>query len=233
MDRQIISGYHFSNGARLRDGRPLPPIGEWLVHEGPIVPGSLGLQCSEHPFDALSDAFGSTLHRVELTGDLQPEGDPPSKWVGRRRRRVASIDATDMLRAYARWCAQQVVGLWDAPEAARQFLATGDPALRAAFYAAHATFAPATFAAATAFFAAFFAAYTATAAAAADAATFAAAAIFTAAAANAERSVRAAKARASIVAITLRRRPSHLVGGSPCGCRSPVNSTRCSVEPDA
>jgi hypothetical protein len=33
--------YHFTSD-KLRDGRPIPAIGEWLEHIGPIVPCQSG-----------------------------------------------------------------------------------------------------------------------------------------------------------------------------------------------
>ena len=122
-------GYHFT-GETLRDGRPIPPIGEWLVHEGEITPCRSGLHASEHPFDALTFAPGNLLHQVELDGDLQPHGDPINKYVGRRRKIMATIDAEPLLREFARWCALQVIDLWDAPPVVRQYLETGDESLR-------------------------------------------------------------------------------------------------------
>jgi hypothetical protein len=132
-------GYHFTADT-LRDGRPIPPIGEWLEHTGPIVPCKSGLHASEHPFDALQFAPGSMLHHVELEGDLVPHGDPVDKWVGRRRRRNATIDATDLLREFARWCALQVVDLWDGPPVVREYLETGDETKRETARAAASDF---------------------------------------------------------------------------------------------
>jgi len=128
-------GYHFTKDT-LRDGRPIPPVGEWLEYEGRIKPCSSGLHASEHPFDALMYAPGPKLHRVELDGNLQSHGDPVDKWVGRRRKILASIDATDMLCEFARWCALQVIDLWDAPYVVRKYLATGDESLMLAARAA-------------------------------------------------------------------------------------------------
>ena len=128
-------GYHFTT-TTLRDGRPIPPIGEWLVHDGPIAPCQSGLHASEHPADAMEYAPGPLLHRVELDGELVAHGSLDDKWVGRRRRILASIDATDLLREYARWCALQVIGLWDAPDVVREYLTTGNDDLRAAARAA-------------------------------------------------------------------------------------------------
>lgn len=123
--RKII-GYHFT-GDKLRDGRAIPGVGEWLVHEGPIEMCQSGLHASEHPFDALKYAPGTRLHRVELTGSLVGGGD---KWVGKKRRILASIDAEPVLREFACWCALQVVSLWNCPAVVKEFLETGDEKLR-------------------------------------------------------------------------------------------------------
>ena len=129
-------GYHFTGDA-LRDGRPIPPVGEWLVHAGSVVPCESGLHASEHTFDALQYAPGCLLHHVELEGDIVPHGDPVNKYVGRRRKILATIDATAMLQEFARWCAAQVLHLWDAPQVVRDYLTAGDETLRvAARYAA-------------------------------------------------------------------------------------------------
>ena len=136
-------GYHFTNNT-LRDGRPVPPIGEWLEHEGPITLCESGLHASEHPFDALFFAPGNWLHRVELDGDLQSHGEPVDKWAGRRRKILATINAELLLCEFARWCALQVIDLWDAPPVVRQYLETGDETLRNAARAAAAAAAAAT-----------------------------------------------------------------------------------------
>ena len=128
-------GYHFTS-ATLRDGRPIPPVGEWLEHDGPVVPCVSGLHASEHPFDALQYAPGPMLHQVELEGDLISHGEPVDKWCGRRRRIIASIDATDVLRAFARQCAMEVIDQWAAPPVVREYLETGNESLRAAAGAA-------------------------------------------------------------------------------------------------
>jgi hypothetical protein len=127
-----MKAYHFTDGNKLRDGRPLLAIGEWLDHTGPIVPCESGLHASEHPFDALQYAPGEMLHLVEIDGELVTHGDPPDKVVGRRRRIIASIDATDLLREFARWCALQVIHLWECPDVVRRYLETGDESIRAA-----------------------------------------------------------------------------------------------------
>ena len=129
-------GWHFTSTA-LRDGTPLPAINEWHVYEGrSIVRCVYGLHASEHPFDALRYAPGNLLHRVELVDDLLPHGDPVDKYVGRRRRIIASIDAEQLLFAFARWCALQVVDNWPAPQVVKDWLETGDPELQSAAWSA-------------------------------------------------------------------------------------------------
>ena len=120
-----MRGYHFTSDT-LRDGTPIPPIGEWLEHEGEIIPCKSGLHASEHPLDALKYAPGVRLHLVELDGDMMPHGDPVDKHVGRRRKILKSIDATELLREFARWCALQVIHLWDAPDVVKKYLETGN-----------------------------------------------------------------------------------------------------------
>ena len=56
--------YHFVD-EKLRDGRPIPADGEWLVHEGDAVLCESGLHASRDPFGALQYAPGATLCLVE------------------------------------------------------------------------------------------------------------------------------------------------------------------------
>jgi hypothetical protein len=120
-------------GAALRDGLPVPPDGEWLVHEGPVELCASGLHFSRHPFDAMRWAPGATLCLVEVEDIVEEMAD---KGVCRRRLIVRRIDATELLRGYTRWCALQVVHLWDAPDVVRQYLETGDESLRSAAWSA-------------------------------------------------------------------------------------------------
>jgi hypothetical protein len=128
-----VRAYHFNNGKTLRDGRPLPLIGEWLTHKGPLLPCESGLHASEHPFDALQYAPGPFLDLVDLDGEMVSHGNPVDKLCARRRRRVKTIDATDVLRQYARRVALDVLPLCpDAPAIVKQYLKTGDDSIRAA-----------------------------------------------------------------------------------------------------
>ena len=127
-----VTAYHFV-GATLRDGRPIPPDGEWLEHDGKVEMCNSGLHASRHPLDTLQFAPGSTLCLVECE-DIVTEHD--DKLVCRRRRIVARIDATDLLWRAAREYAQAVLHLWDAPQVVKDFLASGDESLSAAASAA-------------------------------------------------------------------------------------------------
>lgn len=128
----MIRAYHFV-GYTLRDGRPVPSDGEWLTHEGEAVMRESGLHASRDPFDALQYAPGPVLCLVDCD-DVVDEGD--DKLVCRRRRIVARFDATDLLRAFARECALDVVHLWYAPQVVVDYLRSGDDSLRDAARAA-------------------------------------------------------------------------------------------------
>jgi hypothetical protein len=176
----MIRAWHFV-GKALRDGRPVPADGEWLAHDGPLVLCESGLHFSVHPFDALTYAPGETLCLVECDGDVTQEGD---KGVCRRRRIVARMDATELLRYFARMQALSVIHLWaDPPDVVLDYLMTGDEVLGAA--ASDAAMAAASAAAWAAARAAAWAAANAAAWAAARAAARAAASDAASAAANA------------------------------------------------
>jgi len=129
----MIRAHHFV-GSTLRDGRPVPTDGEWLVHDGPVRMCESGLHASRHPLDALTYAPGVILCLVDCDDIKAEDGD---KLVCRRRLIVARFDATDILRAFARQCALDVIHLWDAPQVVRDYL-TGDDSLRDAAWAARA-----------------------------------------------------------------------------------------------
>ena len=125
--------WHFSSST-LRDGSPVPRIGVPLRHKGPLRICKSGLHASLDPFDALRYAPGSLLHRVECSGQIIHGHD---KLVCRQRVIVASIDATDLLRAYARAEALLVAHLWSSmPPVVREYLETGRAELRVAADAA-------------------------------------------------------------------------------------------------
>jgi HEAT repeat protein len=126
-----VIAYHFVADT-LRDGRPVPADGEWLVHDGDLVMCESGLHASLHPYDALQYAPGPILCMVQC--EDVTNGD--DKLVCRRRKIVRRIDATTLMRRFARESALSVIHLWDAPDVVRRYLETGDESLRAAARAA-------------------------------------------------------------------------------------------------
>ena len=125
-----IEAYHFIDGHTLRDGTKAPRNGKWLRHPGAVVMCESGLHASRHPFDALTYAPGATLCKVLVCRDVQEDKD---KLVARERVIVARIDATALLRRFARRCALDVLGsIPDAPEILVQYLKTGDESIRSA-----------------------------------------------------------------------------------------------------
>ena len=128
----MIRAYWFF-GDTLRDGQPVPPDGEWLEHDGPLVLCDAGLHASRDPFDALQYAPGPNLALVDLDGEIIEGG---GKVVASRRRIVKRIDATGLLRSFARAEALSVIHLWDAPPIVREYLESGDESKREAARAA-------------------------------------------------------------------------------------------------
>jgi hypothetical protein len=109
-------------------------VGETLRVEGTPTLCHHGLHASFKLWDALGYAQGEKLSlcRVTLGGEADHDSD---KSVANERTVVAMLDAdaTDkLLRDFSRWCALQVIHLWDAPDVVRQYLETGDESLRSA-----------------------------------------------------------------------------------------------------
>ena len=131
-----VIAYHFTND-KLRDGRPIPPIGEWLEETGDLILCAKGLHASRTPFQALAYAPGFKLHKVEVE-DIAAESD--DKLVARRRKILATIDTRDLILKFARNQALSVIHLYDCPPVLKKWLETGDPALQkdAAYDAANA-----------------------------------------------------------------------------------------------
>ena len=129
--------WHFT-GEKLRDGSPIPADGEWLEHKGELELCSSGLHFSRSPFDALQYAPGETLCLVEIGGTIhEPKGE--DKGVCSKRRIIARMDATELLRYFARMQALSVIHLaedFPGSETVEDFLMTGDESLRAAAWAA-------------------------------------------------------------------------------------------------
>ena len=124
--------YHFV-GEKLRDGRPVPPDGKWLIHKGNIKMCDSGLHASLTPFDALQYAPGSILCRVRYGGRVILGDD---KLVCTRRLIEARFAATELMRSFARKRALSVIHLWEAPDVVKKYMETGDESLRSAVWSA-------------------------------------------------------------------------------------------------
>lgn len=165
------------------------------------VPCKAGLHASVRSIDALVYARSSVLWRVQLGGAIVHDN---KKCSATERTYIQRIDIEPQLREFARWCALQVIHLWDAPDVVRQYLETGDESLRdaaqAAVWDAAEDVASEAAAARAAAWAAD-AAAAATATATADAAREAANAARVAAAASAVRDARDARSAAAASAV--------------------------------
>ena len=124
-------GWHFIAGDKLRDGTTAPKDGAWLKYDGKLIMCERGLHFSRLPHEALQYAPGATLCLIEYGGKVVMGND---KGVCSRRRIIARMDATELLRFYARMQAVKVLEYWDTepPEVVCDYLMTGDESARSA-----------------------------------------------------------------------------------------------------
>jgi hypothetical protein len=131
------NAYHFV-GDTLRDGSPVPPDGETLVHDGPLTLCQSGFHASRSVYQALSYAPGPILCRVHCAGEIH---EVPDKLVCSERTIIARIDASDVMWDFARSCVKDVLPFWDAPGIVVEYLDTGRESIRlAAWRAAQHTY---------------------------------------------------------------------------------------------
>lgn len=115
-----MKAWHFTHGKKLRDGSAVPEVGETLKYKD----GGHRLHSSESIFDAMKYAPGSTIHRVKLGADiLKPQEDI---LAATERTILWSVDAEELLKAFARKCALHVIHLWNPTRNILNFLETGD-----------------------------------------------------------------------------------------------------------
>jgi hypothetical protein len=126
------TAWHFT-GNTLRDGSPIPAIGETLVFPGKVELCRSGYHWSLKPHQALKYAPGATLHKVRFGGYVERRAD---KGVSSERTIIASIDATNLLRRFAADQALGVSHLWDMPEVVHDYLTTLDESKRKAAWGA-------------------------------------------------------------------------------------------------
>jgi hypothetical protein len=131
---KTIKAWHFV-GKILRDGSPIPKDGVTLKYDGEIKLCKSGYHASVDPFDALQYALGETLCLVECGGKIIDGGD---QIVCSERTIIARMDATEMLRYYARMQAISVIEFYpnDTDAVVFDYLMTGDELIRDAAWAA-------------------------------------------------------------------------------------------------
>ena len=120
--------YFSSENRRLRhgDGREIR-LGETHAVSGEIEMCKNGLHASKKAIDALYYAPGTIVYRVELSGEIKKGED---KLVAQKRTYLSGgIDVSETLRKFARMCALDVVGIWEAPEVVIRYLKTGDKSM--------------------------------------------------------------------------------------------------------
>ena len=130
-----VEAWHFLNVDRrfgYDDGNLAEPGYVYSV-KGPVKLCSWGLHASKRAIDALEYAPGPIVGRVVLSGEIVHGDD---KIVATHREYLWIADATETLRAFARWSALQVIDHWDAPDVVRRYLESGDESLRDAARAA-------------------------------------------------------------------------------------------------
>lgn len=102
--------------------------------EGKPVLCKKGLHGSVDILDALSYAPSNVVWLVNLDGSMDKGSD---KIAAQKRTYLkGGIDISETLREFARWCALEVIDLWDAPDVVIQYLKTGDEKIRDAAMAA-------------------------------------------------------------------------------------------------
>ena len=129
---QKIRAWYFSNeDKKLRYGDDRP-IEVGVTHDAKAAPLELcayGLHASQNILHALQYAPGHILWEVELGGKILVGDD---KMCATHRTYLREINCEEILREFARWCALQVIHLWDCPSVAKEYLETGNPELREA-----------------------------------------------------------------------------------------------------
>jgi hypothetical protein len=106
-------------------------VGEPVTVEGEPILCEHGLHASARIIDALEycPVGNVALCRVTLGGTVI-HGDDKSVASERTITAILPAEKTNaLLQDFARWCALQVIDLWDAPDVVRQYLTTGDESL--------------------------------------------------------------------------------------------------------
>ena len=139
MKRQA---WHFLyNDWRTGYDKLLVKIGEKLVYTGemPPVPELRGLHASERIIDALGQANGAIVTRVECDGEIVDSYPGDTKFVCTERTALWGYDASDELRLFSRLVAKEALEKFfdeskfgKMPQVVIDWLETGDEQLRSA-----------------------------------------------------------------------------------------------------
>lgn len=125
-------GWYFADESRkLRYGdNRLITIGRTHRVKGDVLAGYHGLHASERAIDALisTPRTGKIVYRVKLHGKLSHGFN--TSCASCRTYLSGNVDASETLEEFARWCALQVVRLWDCPDVIKKYLETGDEEIR-------------------------------------------------------------------------------------------------------
>ncbi len=130
--KDAIQAWWFSGGTTLPhgDGREIR-VGLTHSVKGQIVACKHGLHGSENSLDALKYAPGAIVWRTRHWGTVKRDDD---KICSTYREYVAGgVDASDILRVFARWCALQVydkIAKYDTDGIIKRWLETGDLTIR-------------------------------------------------------------------------------------------------------
>lgn len=126
--------WHFlrPNG-KLRDGKEAV-LGKTYRVDPPLVLCEVGLHFSYRALDAVSYSESSIVTLVKVGGTVVMGDD---KGCCSERTIVAGpVNAESTLHEFARWCALQVIHLWNCPPIVKEYLETGKEELRVAAWAA-------------------------------------------------------------------------------------------------
>jgi len=129
VNKDQIEAWHFLPSDKklgYGDGR-LVVAGQTYKYDGDPVLCRKGMHASILAIDALLYAPGPIISRVILSGKIVTGED---KLVATERHVIWIGDATDTLCNFARWCALQVIDLWDAPAIVKRYLETGDKSIQ-------------------------------------------------------------------------------------------------------
>ena len=112
----VLLAYHFLREDMTANFGNEPPwaVGESRSVAGEIIPCKSGYHGSPTLWDALTYAPGPVACLVELSGDVQPHGDPVDKYAASTRKLLAAVNIETELRLFAADCAEHVLPIYEA-----------------------------------------------------------------------------------------------------------------------